>query len=126
VRVVSPGLGLSGEIDEVIAVNRPAPELIPVDYKLSRTVGEHFKLQLAAYAMMLETQFEMPVTKGYLYLMPARKAESVPISKALRNSVHKALAAMRRIAEHEYMPPPTQHVRKCVSCEFRRFCNDVT
>lgn len=125
VRLIAPSLHLSGEIDEVIEVTAPTPTLIPVDYKLSRSAGKHFKVQLGAYAMMLESQYQIKVTRGYIYLIPLRRAESVSISGALRNSVKNALEAMIRISEQEQMPPPTSEVQKCISCEFRRFCNDV-
>ncbi|HRE48628.1 MAG TPA: CRISPR-associated protein Cas4 [Aggregatilineales bacterium] len=125
VTLIAPKLGLSGKIDEVIEVATPTRTLIPVDYKLSRTAGTHFKAQVAAYGMMLEEIFGLPVTKGYLYLITVRQAESVAITGGLRNSVKKALETMRWIADGEHMPPPTDQVNKCISCEFRRFCNDV-
>ncbi|PIZ26363.1 MAG: CRISPR-associated protein Cas4, partial [Chloroflexi bacterium CG_4_10_14_0_8_um_filter_57_5] len=49
VPLVSSRLGLRGVVDMVIWLDEPAPgEVMPVDYKLSEIVGEHFRLQLAA------------------------------------------------------------------------------
>jgi CRISPR-associated exonuclease Cas4 len=118
-------LNLTGIVDEVIDVEVPYPQLIPVDYKLSRRVGQHFKLQLAAYAELLEATYLLPVERGYLYLIPARKFEVVKITDNLRSTLRRLLDEMRKIQATEHMPPPAKYVRQCVNCEFRRYCNDV-
>jgi CRISPR-associated exonuclease Cas4 len=125
VKVIAPLLGLSGEIDEVIEVTAPRREFVPVDYKLTRKVGYHFIVQVAAYAMMLEEYARLPVHRGYIYLIPLHSAQEVAITASLRNSVRRALEEMRIIVQHEAMPEPTEYVQKCAGCEFRRFCNDV-
>jgi CRISPR-associated exonuclease Cas4 len=118
----SKQLGLRGEVDMVITTGG---EIIPVDYKLSRIPGPHFQLQVAAYGLMLEEMRGVSVRRGFLYSIPDRHAEQVNIDRRLRDKLFKALEAMRRIVEHEEMPAPTANLRKCVACEFRRFCNDV-
>jgi len=126
VRLSSERLGLRGEVDMVITLSGPAgPEIIPVDYKLSRIAGPHFKLQLAAYALLLEEARGGEVRRGFLYSIPLRRAEVVPIDQKLRQKLIVTLEAMRQMLETEKMPSPTPNVRKCVACEFRRFCNDV-
>ncbi len=120
--VQSPTLGLSGQIDEVVQTES---EIVPVDYKMAQRVGEHYKIQLAAYAMMLEETRQTQVRRGIIYLIPLRKANEVPITRALRQRVLSTLETMRAIAERETMPEPTEWRQRCADCEFRRFCNDV-
>lgn len=120
--VQSSQLGLSGQIDEVIWLS---DEAIPVDYKLARKAGFHFKVQIAAYAMLLEDVYQVSVKRGLLYLIRARKTEEVEITRKLRKTVKQALSQMRQITEHEAMPAPTDWRQRCLECEFRRFCNDV-
>jgi len=122
VPVQSEGLGLSGQIDEVLFFD---DSLIVVDYKLAKVAGQHFKVQLAAYTMLAEATFHLPALRGILYLIPKREAVEVTISSRLRQQVKDTLNAMRRIAETEVMPETTANRRACVDCEFRRFCNDV-
>ncbi|MCB9136569.1 MAG: CRISPR-associated protein Cas4 [Anaerolineales bacterium] len=121
-------LGLRATLDMVIWPDGDR-EIIPVDYKLSnktgRQAGEHFKLQLAAYALMLEETYQLPVKRGFLYYIPLRKAEVVPIHARLRAKLHDTLAAMKTMSVTERMPMPTPIRTRCVACEFRRFCNDV-
>ena len=82
-------------------------------------------MQVATYALLLEEQRGCTVKRGYLYLIPERRAEVVPIDKRLRAKTLAALEAMRQMLVSEKMPAPAANLRKCTVCEFRRFCNDV-
>jgi len=124
VKVGSETWGLRGEVDMVITLAATG-EVIPVDYKLSKIPGEHFQLQLAAYALLLEEMRGCAVRRGFLYFIPLRKVEAVTIDHRLRRKLILALEDMREILASENMPPPTPQLRKCVACEFRHFCNDV-
>jgi CRISPR-associated exonuclease Cas4 len=126
VPLISERLGMRGEVDLVVETEvRGQPQAIPVDYKLSKKVGEHFRLQLAAYAVMLEDAWGVPAKRGFLYLIPLRRAQEVRITARQRTALDEALAVMNAMLLKEEMPPPTRSRAKCVSCEFRRFCNDV-
>ena len=122
VRLSSAQLGLRGTADMVIDA---APEVIPVDFKDSDKLGPHFVLQLAAYALLLEEARGCQVQRGFLYLIPLRRAEEVRIDRRLRAKFANALAQMMKMLNTETMPEPTSQRNKCVVCEFRRFCNDV-
>lgn len=123
VPLVSMQLGLTGQVDELIWHEGT---IIPVDYKLSRREQSHFKLQLTAYAMMAEEQYQVPIRFGLLYLIQARKTVRIAFSSQLRQKVVRTVTQMRQIAHTEYMPPPPDSIRPCLECEFRRFCNDVS
>ena len=119
-------LGLRGLADMVIWTgDGKNEEVIPVDYKLSQRAGSHFKLQLAAYGLMLEEMSGITARRGFLYLIPLRKAVEVRFTKRLRQKLLDSLDAMQSMILTEAMPPPTPQRKKCVACEFRRFCNDV-
>lgn len=122
VPVQSTVFGLSGQIDEVVETSS---ELIPVDYKLARKAAYHFKVQLAAYALLLEENYPLPAKRGFLYMLFTRQTVEVPITTALRREVCQALEVMRVIVESEHMPAATAWRQRCPDCEFRRFCNDT-
>lgn len=125
----SAALGLRGRLDLAIAVpNRlePGAEALVVEYKDSeKPAGPHFKLQLAAYALLLEEAWKLPVRRGMIYSIPLRTVEIIPITPALRQKVRQTVAAMQAAVAGEHMPDAPASRRPCVSCEFRRFCNDV-
>src|SRR5262245_51296344 len=82
----SATLGLRGRLDLAIAVpDRAAPgaEAIVVEYKDSeKPAGAHFKLQLAAYALLLEEAWDLPVRRGFIYSIPLRQSEIIVITPA--------------------------------------------
>jgi CRISPR-associated exonuclease Cas4 len=121
----SEALGMVARID--LAIRREeVPEAIVVDYKLSREpAGSHFRLQIAAYALVLEEAWRLPVRRGFIYHMPQRQAEEIAITPSLRNKVLRVRGAILASVLHERIPPPPSRRAKCVSCEFRRFCNDT-
>ncbi len=122
VAIVDQTLGVTGEIDMVIET---ADEVIPVDYKLSKKEGKHFRLQVMVYGLLLESQQTKPVKRGFLYLIPQRKAVEVRFTPHLRRKAMAAITAMREMVLSQRMPNATTQRGKCVDCEFRRFCNDV-
>lgn len=122
VRILSSSLGLSGLIDEVVLTPE---EAIVVDYKMAGWTGDNHLIQLGAYSMLVEEAFQLPVYRGFIYLLNVKRFESVPIDTALRNSVQETLQNIQNIRHYEYMPPPVEQPNKCASCEFRRFCNDI-
>jgi CRISPR-associated exonuclease Cas4 len=121
----SETLGMVARID--LAIRREQiPEAIVVDYKLSREpAGSHFRLQLAAYALALEEAWRLPVRRGFIYHIPQRQAEEIAITPGLRAKVARVRGAILASVLHERIPPPPSRRAKCVSCEFRRFCNDA-
>ncbi len=125
----SPKLGLSGRLDLLIitpAKEAQGTEGIVVEYKLSdRKPGLHVKLQLAAYGLLVEELWNVPVDRAFLYLLPLRRAEPIALNTRLKNRVRETTAAIRAMIAGEVLPPPPERQAICVSCEFRRFCNDV-
>jgi CRISPR-associated exonuclease Cas4 len=125
----SPRLGLLGRLDLLIITptkNASEAEGIVVEYKLSdRQPGPHVKLQLAAYALLIEDLWNIPVRRGFLYQLPLRRAVPIPFTTQLKNRVRSTIALIRTTIAHEKLSPPPDRQAICVSCEFRRFCNDV-
>lgn len=123
VDLYSASLGLRGRADLIITC---PDEIIPVDYKLSRRKpGPHFRLQLAAYGLMLQEKTGLPAKRGFLYSLLTRQAERVPLTANAYAKVRRTLDALRDMVERERMPDPPRGRAKCVGCEFRRFCNDL-
>jgi len=126
VSVESEGLGLRGRLDMVIKVPEPDGEIIPVEYKNSaRQPGQHWILQLTAYGEMLADESELPVRRGFFYFIPTRQTQKVTFTTRRRAKLRETVEAMLEMVEQEIMPDAPKSRRRCVTCEFRRFCNDV-
>lgn len=123
VRLESAALGLRGRADMVI---RTEDEVIPVDHKLTRRkTGPHLRLQITTYGMMLAESGDLAVRRGFVYAMALRQAEEIRMTAQGCAKVRRLAGAMREMVEHETMPDPPRGRGRCVSCEFRRFCNDL-
>lgn len=119
----SAELGLVGQLDLIITTQ---DEAIPVEYKLSeRQPGPHVRGQHASYALLIEACWNMPVHRAFSYLLPLRKAVEVPITVRQRREVQDTIKEIHTMITQERLPDPPATQRLCVSCEFRRFCNDV-
>jgi CRISPR-associated exonuclease Cas4 len=119
----SGALGLRGILDMVIVT---AQEAIPVEFKnTTQPPARNHTYQLAAYALLVEERWDLPVRRGFVYRMPLKEATEIPLAGAPRRAVHRALAAMRVMVAREAQPEPTEHTERCVECEYRRFCGDI-
>jgi len=118
--------GLRGKADLIVWIDSPPPgEFVVVDYKLSSIAGDHFKLQLTAYALLVEEMSGLKAKTGYIYFIPNKQAEEVKFTQRMREKFLQTLDSMHHMLHTEIMPEPTPKRNKCLACEFRRFCNDV-
>jgi CRISPR-associated exonuclease Cas4 len=118
----SERLGLSGKLDMVILTQA---EVIPVDFKNSSgEVGLNHKYQLTAYALLVEDRWQKPVRRGFIYLVPLKKAHEITITPNMRLFVRNILSQIRTMIESESMPAPTRQKARCRDCEFGNFCNE--
>ena len=124
VKLQSDSLLLRGQLDLVLRLD---DQVWPVEYKLSRrvSIASHFKLQVAAYGMLLEDDWEVRCSEGFIYSLPTRQVERVTLTSRLRRKVRSTLTEIRDTLKQEQMPAPTPKRGRCVNCEFRRFCNDI-
>ncbi|RCK75371.1 MAG: CRISPR-associated RecB family exonuclease Cas4 [Anaerolineae bacterium] len=125
VELASERLGLRGKADLVIWVEEEPAEVVVVEYKNSSKVGQAVHYQLLAYAAMLEEKSGLPARRGFVYLIPLRRTQEITFTENLRQNFYTTLQEMHQMIHSEKMPPPAPERAKCLSCEFRRFCNDV-
>lgn len=123
VRFYSERLALSGVLD-MLLVQRDA--YFPVEFKYTRHPPElNHKYQLTAYAMLVEDATGKPVRAGFVYVSADKVAYPIEITQNMRDFVREILGSIREMIRREAVPRPTRQKRKCVDCEFRRFCNDT-
>jgi CRISPR-associated exonuclease Cas4 len=119
----SNALGLSGKLDLLIVTDEAC---YPVDFKDTEGgVRYNHRVQLAAYALLVEEHLARPVPLAFVYLVPSRQLVTVPVDVREREAVMRAVADMRRLIEQEDMPGPTPVRARCVACEFRNYCADI-
>jgi len=119
----SAALGLSGKLDLLIVTEDAC---YPVDFKDTEGgVRYNHRIQLAAYAMLVEENLARIVPAAFIYLVPSRQLVTVGVGEKEREQVRRAATEMRRVIEQEDMPDPTPVRARCVACEFRNYCADI-
>jgi CRISPR-associated exonuclease Cas4 len=122
-RLRSPRLGLAGQLDLLV---KTAAAAFPVDFKNSEgplRAGQ--RVQLAAYALLVEETLGLRVPAGYIYFVPRDEVREVPLGEPERDDVRARLRAIRALVAAERLPPPTKARTRCAACEYRNYCGDV-
>lgn len=123
ISLYSPRLALSGKLDMAIVTKS---EVIPVDFKnTSGSAGLNHKYQLTGYALLVEDKWQKPVRRGFIYLVPQRKAQEVIITDNMRLFFKQTLAKIRDMIAGESLPAASRRQAHCTDCEFLNFCNDI-
>ncbi len=121
-RLYSPRLRLEGMLDMHIVTDG---ETIPVEFKYSsHQPALNHKYQLVAYAMLLEDNYQKPVRRGFLYLIPGNRIYSIEITPSAREFVKESLRKIRQMIATETFPRPPYSKGKCKDCEYRNYCRD--
>lgn len=105
-------LGLRGRIDRV----RLDENIEPYEIKTRERIFDSDKIQLAAYALLLESQFGKKVEKGIIELLG--KKEEVMLDKEIKNEVLEIAEKIRNMTEG-VMP---ENFNKCRECRFKDEC----
>lgn len=116
-------LGLSGKVDLLLETDA---EAAVVDFKLSSgEPGKNHRLQLAGYALLVQSALKLPVHYGFIYRIPDNRSFTIGMEDRSFESVKTAIAELRKQWEIEILPEPTEVVARCRECEYQNYCADV-
>jgi len=107
-------LNLKGNLDCLIIKDG---EYIPVDYKFMKSNKKRawldHKVQITAYSMLIEDNFNKIVKRGYIYYELEDLPIKVPITPSLRRLTKLIIEDIKRIKYHEILPAKTPDISKC-------------
>jgi CRISPR-associated exonuclease Cas4 len=114
-------LGLTGLIDVVLIMMND--ELIPVEAKFTNLpyVQRQWRKQLTAYAILLEAEYKIPVTKGLLYFILQKKYEMIDIEIDDKEALKRDIVTIRELISSEKLPHKVDE-SKCGYCEMKKYC----
>jgi CRISPR-associated protein Cas1 len=128
IEVTSETLGLTGKVD---AVKRRDGGYIPYEHKRGKPArasdgtAEAWpsdRVQVAAYALLLEEAFGQPIAEGRIRYHAANVTVRVPIDDAARAELREAIATARRLRESVERPPIAANERLCARCSLAPVC----
>jgi CRISPR-associated exonuclease Cas4 len=121
VHLVGKELPLHGVCDAVITANG---HLYPLEFKLfGNKPNKGHKLQVAAYGMLLEQQFNQPVMTGFILIGTKGKTEIIDMAQ-WRNQVESAVIAIQANLISPLLPHSSASQAQCGQCEYLNYCAD--
>jgi CRISPR-associated protein Cas1 len=126
--LASSTLGLVGKVD---CLRRRDGSYLPYEHKRGqprRPDGRQpdawpsDRLQIIAYALLLEEAFGQPIPEGRIRYHAANVTVRVPIDDAARADLHAAVAEARRLRQTVERPPIADNERLCARCSLAPVC----
>jgi len=115
---------LRGEVDEVLTLSDGT--MAPLDYKFAEykdRIFDTYKTQLYCYAILIESNFEKEVNKGFLvYTRSKNKLVEVEIEKKEKQKVRQNAEEIIQIIQDNVYPKATKYKKRCLTCTFRNIC----
>lgn len=116
-------LGLTGKLD---AVRNRNGEIYPYEHKRGRSnngaAWRSDRIQVSAYAMLLERSIQRPVTQGRIRYHRDSKTVIVPVDEEAKREVIESIERAREIRESPFRPPVTENERLCIACSLAPIC----
>jgi CRISPR-associated protein Cas1 len=128
VELASAALGLAGKVD---CLRRRDGSYLPYEHKRGKPARRpdntpepwpSDRLQLVAYAVLLEEVFGQPIPEGRIRYHAANVTVRVPIDDAARADLHAAIAEARRLRASVERPPIAANDRLCARCSLAPVC----
>ena len=128
IELASSTLGLTGKVD---CLRRRDGSYLPYEHKRGqprRPNGQQpdawpsDRLQIIAYAVLLEEAFGQPIPEGRIRYHAANVTVRVPIDDAARADLQAAVAEARRLRQTVERPPIADNERLCARCSLAPVC----
>ncbi len=113
--IISYELGLKGRIDRV----KFEEEIMPYELKTREEIYESDKLQLAAYSLLLEKEFNRKINKGIIEVK--NKQEEIIITEQMKSQVLEIAEKIRKF-EKDKEPNFYSNFNKCEYCRLKEEC----
>lgn len=119
--ITSERLRLRGKVDALVTEDGA---IVPYEVKATAPPERPWpeqRLQLAAYALLLEERHRRPVDRGYLHYLVGDVVREHMIPEADKQLVRDIVADMLHVVTSETMPPRAAP-SKCRDCVYSKIC----
>lgn len=110
--IISPELGLKGRVDRV----RVGNEILPYEIKSRLEIYDSDKIQLSAYALLLEKEFNKKIDKAIVEAMS--KQQIIEITPEMKSKVLEIAEKIRNLSEPQF----SSNFAKCNKCALKDVC----
>lgn len=124
-RISSSSLGMRGIIDELQVYEH---FFVPVEYKTGKMPKEGVwpghKIQVGAYALLLEETFGVQITKAVVRYLDTNTTRDVLINPFLKDEVKELINKVNSMLNSAEIPDFTDNENKCNACDLKDVCYD--
>jgi len=123
-RITSEKLGIRGIIDQIEVYEKG---VVPVELKTGSCPKEgvwpNHKIQLAAYALLLEEGFSTNVKEGFITYLDVKQRRHVPINPFLRQELLDLITKVKNLLNNKDLPDFEKNQNKCNKCGIKDICH---
>ena len=123
VKIVSEKLGLVGRLDKIEIENE---NYRPVDLKTGSPpksdIWQDQKIQLSAYALLIEEKFDTNVDYGYIEYLKTREKRRLYINPFMKENVKILINEVNNLIKANKLPDKIENINKCNYCGLRAEC----
>ncbi len=124
-RIESKNLGLRGIIDQIEVYQ---VGFVPIELKTGKTPKEGVwpghKIQLIAYALLLEEKFKTEVKEGFVHYLDSKQKRHIPLNPFMRLEVKELIKKVNFLLNSDKIPNFEKNQNKCINCGLKDDCYD--
>lgn len=122
-RIESDELQLKGIIDQVYVYE---DNYIPIELKTGKSpkdgVWPGHRIQIGAYALMLEEKFKIPIKEGIVRYLDSKEKRQIVINPFLKEEIKNIVREVQELIENRNLPDYCHNENKCKVCSLNGVC----
>ena len=116
-------LGLIGICDKIEIIDgRYYPVLIKNSNPPLKGVWDQDAIELVAYAILLEEEFDTEVFVGFVDYEKIGERRPVVMDVNLRKGLFEVMREVKEIIDNKKLPNVRRNIRKCENCKYNEIC----
>ena len=123
IRVESENLQLKGIVDKVEIYK---DGYVPIELKTGKMPREGMwpghRVQIAAYALLLEEKFNTKIKEGFVYYLDAKQSRHIVINPFMKEEIMSLVREIQDLLKNQELPNYCENKNKCVNCGLRQDC----
>ena len=123
-KIKSEKLELSGIIDQLEIYEQG---YVPIELKTGSAPKEdawpNHKIQLAAYAMLLEEKYSTEIKEGFVHYLDINERRHIPINIFLKDEINQLKQKVKSLLESKTLPDFCSNQNKCNACGLKETCH---
>jgi len=122
-RVESEKLQLKGIVDRIEVYENG---YVPIELKTGKMpkqgVWPGHRIQIAAYALLLEEKFKTNVKEGFVRYLDVNETRQIAINPFMKDEIIKLVREVQNLLKSQNLPNYCENKNKCAKCGVRETC----